>query len=484
MKIKQLIQGIPDLIVKGSKEVEITGLSNDSNTIVPGNLFIARKGLRFDGAEFIPRAIDSGASAILGVAYNPFFRQTQILCRDPAALEAMLASRFYHHPSKKLFVVGVTGTKGKTTTSYLIHHLLEKLHRPAGLSGTIEMVIGKKRCPSTLTTQDAIRNQKSLSEMLFANCKAAVMEVSSHGLEQNRVDCIDFDLALFTNLYPDHLDYHRDLDHYAAAKKRLFHQAKSSLFNADSPFANFMMKGVKGTTFGCKEGADIQALDISLVGEKTVFTVCHKGIKETFSSPLMGRFNVYNLLGAIAVGLHLGASLSALASIFAEDIVIAGRLEPIKTELGFSVFVDFAHSGASLENVLSTLREITKNRLIVIFGCGGGRDPMRRPEMAAAAEKWADLAIVTSDNPRHEDPAEICRQILAGFQQMEKVTLEIDRREAIALGMQWAREGDVVLIAGKGHERTQIFGSQTAPFDDRLVAKEALQILNRSAILS
>ncbi len=343
----------------------------------------------------------------------------------------------------------------------------------SGLIGTVEAIIGEKRIPSTLTTQDSVRNQKMLSEMVASGAKACVMEVSSHGLHQKRVEEIDFDLALFTNLFPDHLDYHKTIEEYAEAKRMLFEKAKVGIYNADSPWCE-KMQVAPGLDFGIK-----MASDINLSSKGTTFKVG----TQIFSTPLLGRFNVYNLLGAISVGLHLGISLEKQAEIFSKIPPIPGRLEEVKNPFGFSIFVDFAHSGIALENVLSTLKEIAPKRLIVVFGSGGNRDPARRVEMAKAAEKWADLAIVTADNPRDEDPEEICRQILQGFQDRKKVLVELDREKAIAKSFDLAKPQDIILIAGKGHQKTQIFKNQSVPFDDSQVAKEALKTKSASAIL-
>jgi UDP-N-acetylmuramoyl-L-alanyl-D-glutamate--2,6-diaminopimelate ligase len=484
MKIKQLFQGLSDLQIKGSKEIELTGLTADSMTVAPGNLFIARKGCTRDGAEFIPDAVAAGAAAILAPFYNPFLKETQIIHEKPEELMGLLAARYYQTPSKDLWIAGVTGTKGKTTTTYLIRHLLEKIGQKAGLIGGVETILGEKRFASQLTTHDAIRNQKLLREMVLAGCQAAVLEVSSHGLDQGRVEEIDFDLALFTNLTSDHLDYHKTLENYAAAKKKLFDRTGDRIFNADSPCSEYMTGGNGGMTYGMNPGADVRASEIAFTEKGSAFIVEARGKKQRFSTPLIGRFSVYNLLAAISAGLHLGVELPALASIFSTVPAVPGRLEPVENDLGIQVYVDYAHTGESLDNVLSTLRETARKRLIVVFGCGGGRDPGRRAGMAHAAEKWADLAILTSDNPRSEDPVEICRQILAAFQKPENARVELDRKSAIALGVEIACPGDILLIAGKGHEKTQIFNSKTIPFDDCSVAKEALQNRERSAILS
>lgn len=470
MKLKTLLKTLEDVEVRGSKEIEITGITADSRTAAPGALFLARKGEMHDGAQFIAEAVQAGASAIATDFFDPFLKQTQILCKNPAELEAKLAAQFYENPSEELFIIGVTGTKGKTTTSYLLQHLLQGLGKPCGLIGTVETIVGEHRWVSTLTTHGAIQNQKLLREMVLQGCKAAVLEVSSHGLVQKRVDEIAFDLALFTNLYPDHLDYHKTLQEYALAKKKLFERGKPIL-NADSPWAAFMGEG---TTYGIEQEADIRAREIRFTQKGMEFDVEAKGERAHLTTPLLGRFNVSNLLGAVAVGVELGASLSSIVSILSSFSNVPGRLERIPNPRGIEVFVDFAHTGEALDNVLATLREIAPKRLFVVFGCGGNRDPGRRSAMAKAAEKWADFSIVTNDNPRQEDPEEICRQILAALEKPDRVLVELDRKKAIQRAISLAEKGDFVLIAGKGHEKVQIFAHQTVPFDDVAVACDAL----------
>ena len=478
MKLKALVRGITDFEVKGSKEIELSGLAIDSRTVAPGNLFLAKRGAAFDGAQFIPQAIHAGAVAILTDLYDPSLPVTQVIAKEPHLWEAKLASRFYGAPSKELFVCGVTGTKGKTTTSYMIWHLLKGLGRCAGLISTVETLFGDERRASTLTTHSALYNQKLLREMRNAGLEAVSLEVSSHGLEQGRVDEIDFSMALFTNLHPDHLDYHKTVEEYARAKKRLFERPnlKRALFNADNSWSEFMREGlhIPSWTFGLDNLADVRAKDIEFNAQGTQFTVEFQGQKQRFCSHLMGRFNVYNALGAIGVGLYLGAHLSDIAKILASFQTAPGRLEQIPNERGVLVFVDYAHTGEALENVLKTLREIAKRRVICVFGAGGNRDLSRRTQMAQAGERLADVSIVTSDNPRQEDPKEIARQILSGFSDPKRVLVELDRKAAILQAIALAQPEDIVLIAGKGHEKIQIFAHQTVPFDDVAIAKEAL----------
>lgn len=487
MKLKQLLKGIEAGEVKGSKEIEITGIASDSRTVAPGNLFLAKKGDTHDGTQFIPQALSAGAAAIATDLYDPFLKVPQLIHPDIRAIEAKLAARYYGDPSKQLFTAGTTGTKGKTTTNYLIKHLLDGLGRPAGLMGTVETIIGETRIASSFTTSEPIAMQKSLKEMLLKGCKAAALEVSSHGLELERVGEIEFSAAIFTNLYPDHLDFHQTMEQYANAKAKLFQRVKKiAILNADSSWSPFMASRCSAPvlTYGIEAKADVAARNVSFSGAGTTFEVCYQGKKAPFRSPLIGKFNVYNLLGAISLGVYLGAELETIAEILARFSSVPGRLEPVPALKGPRVFVDFAHTGEALENVLQTLKEIAPKKVHVVFGCGGNRDPGRRKGMAEAAERIADRIVVTSDNPRQEDPEAISQQILDALSNPGKAEVELDRKKAIFRAIQSAGAEDLVLIAGKGHEKVQIFAHQTIPFDDVAIAKEALQNVGDSAILA
>jgi UDP-N-acetylmuramoyl-L-alanyl-D-glutamate--2,6-diaminopimelate ligase len=370
MKLRKLIQDIQFADVKGSKEIEITGICADSRIASPGSLFIARRGSAADGNLFMEQAVSSGASAIVTEIFNPFLgKATQLIHEKPQELEAILADRFFRHPSQELFVCGITGTNGKTTTTYLVKHLLDAMRCPCALLSTVETILGEKRSFSTLTTHDAITNQKSLRESLDHGCQAVSLEVSSHGLMQGRIDCIDLDAAIFTNLTPDHLDYHRTMEEYAAAKRRLFLQLSSSpkphrcaIANGDDPFCRTLLEGCTASKllFGLGETADVRAENISFAPEGSVFTVRYRGEAQVFRTTLIGRFNVYNILGVIALGIHRGYSLKDMARIFADFHTAPGRLERVPNQRGIHVFVDYAHTGDALENVLSTLREIAR----------------------------------------------------------------------------------------------------------------------------
>lgn len=468
-RLRLLIKGIADAKIRGNREVEIRGLSSDSRKVAPGDLFIARKGEKHDASQYIDQAIQAGAAAIATEIYDPFIKLPQLISANPGKIEAKIAAHFYGDPSKEMALVGVTGTKGKTTTSYLIQHLLGA---DCGLVSTVETVIKEERFPSQFTTHEPIYNQKILREMKAKGCSSVAFEVSSHGLALGRVDEIDFRVAVFTNLYPDHLDFHGTIEEYAKAKARLFCLAREkAIFNQDCPWTPFMKESARAPsfTYGIQASADLKATDLRFSSDGTTFRLDGKALVQT---PLIGRHNVYNLLAAASVGIHFGMPLEEIARRLSSFDHVPGRLERVANHKGIQVFVDFAHNGDALANVLQSLKEIAPKRLLVLFGCGGNRDATRRKNMAMAAEQYADLAIITSDNPRSEPPEEIIREILSGFQNLEKAVVEPDRKRAIRLAIEKASPGDIVLIAGKGHEKVQIVGNQTYPFDDVAVAKE------------
>lgn len=467
MKLKRLIQQIDGLEVKGSKETEITGLTAHSKRVAPGNLFIAKKGRMHDGALFIPDAIASGASAILTDMYDPFVSAVQLIHPDIASIEAKLAACFYQDPSHALKVIGITGTNGKTTVSFLLESLFSKAEIRTGMIGTIEWIVGDHRFPGSMTTPDVITNQKLLRDMVQAGCSAAVMEVTSHGLDQGRVGEIDFDIAVFTNLTQDHLDYHQDMDAYRKAKEKLFvglSPDKWAILNADDR-SRFATKA-NVFTYGIHADADLMAKEIRLSDKKTQFLVCYQGQEREYRSQLVGKFNVYNLLAAISAGLCYGLSLETCLQALKSFKKVPGRLEKVKE----GIFVDYAHTEDALSNVLQTLNEIKKGRLITVFGCGGDRDREKRPKMGRVASELSDMAIVTSDNPRNEDPEEIIEDILRGCE--KSVSVQLDREEAIRFAIAQKKPEDLVLIAGKGHEKEQIFAHHVLPFDDAEVVRK------------
>jgi UDP-N-acetylmuramoyl-L-alanyl-D-glutamate--2,6-diaminopimelate ligase len=477
MKLKTILKKISYSKIKGSKEIDITGVTSDSKRVFPGNIFIARKGKSFDGSEFIPQAISSGAKVIVTDFFNPFLKNViQIIHPKPQEIEADIAANYYNFPSKKLCMIGVTGTNGKTTTTYIIKHILDGMKRSCGLIGNIEYNTGLQNQIATRTTPDCVTSQKLLREMVNNGCKACAMEVTSHSLDQQRVKHIDFDLAVFTNLTKDHLDYHKTQENYANAKQKLFislngskKKKKVAIVNSDCPFSALMTdkSETKILRYAIDNNAEIKATNIVLSSDGTHFLVSYKNKQTKFFSPLIGRFNVSNLLAAISVGICLGFPIKLIADLIANFSQIPGRLEKIKTNKQWHIFIDYAHSDDALEKVLQSLMEIKKGRIITVFGCGGDRDKEKRPRMAAVSEKFSDLSIITNDNPRKEDPKEICRDIIKGFSSFKSYRVELDRKDAIALAMSSAKKNDIVLIAGKGHEKTQVFANQTIEFDDK-----------------
>lgn len=487
MKLKRIIADLPIQFYKGGKDLEITGLCSHSRLVAPGNLFIAKKGSSEEGVRHIDEAIASGAAAIITDFPNPFLKEiVQLVCPEIHAIEGILANRYYDSPSHHLYMTGITGTNGKTTIAYLTKHFLDRLGIPCGMIGTIEYVVGSQRYMADRTTPDVMMNHKLLREMLNQGSQAAVMEVSSHGLVQGRVDQIDFDAAIFSNLSQDHLDYHGTMEEYALAKSRLFRglgKEKWAIVNRESSSWEEMIADCPAQilTYGFSEEADLYAHDIFLQPEGTEFQISYKGETLLTRWSMVGRYNILNCLAAVALCLVRGTPLQSLGPLIEEFSTVPGRLEKISHRGKPNIFVDYAHTPDALENVLLCLQEIKEKRggrIVTVFGCGGDRDRGKRPKMGAMADLYSDFTFVTSDNPRSEDPALICSEVAVGFSSTN-FSIEVDRAKAIERAIESCHEGDFLLIAGKGHETYQIFAHQTISFDDRLVAQE---IANRVAL--
>ena len=465
MRLKRLIKDL-NLDVRGSKEIEITGICSHSRFVTPGNIFIAKRGKAFDGTAFIPEAMTTGATAILTDIYNPFLQGvTQMITPEVKKIEAILAKRYYASEKTALYTIGVTGTNGKTTTSYLIHHLMPHF----GLMGTIETVMGKERFENQLTTADVVTNHKTLRDMRDRRLKGVVMEVTSHALDQNRVDGIDFDVGIFTNLSQDHLDYHGTLEHYFQVKRKLFENCRLKIVNGDDLWG----RQIQGEmlTFGIDCSAHLRAKNVRVSLEKTTFDLDYKGKTTSIEVPLIGRFNVYNVLAALAAALSKGEPSKTLQKKLLTFSGVPGRLERIDHPKGVHIFVDFAHTPEALASVLETLRGLKMGRILTVFGCGGERDREKRPKMGAIAQAHSDVVIITSDNPRFEDPHAICVAIAAGLS--EYPLIEVDRKRAIQRAIEMARSGDLILVAGRGHESFQKIKGRLLPFDDREVIKNS-----------
>jgi UDP-N-acetylmuramoyl-L-alanyl-D-glutamate--2,6-diaminopimelate ligase len=486
MKLKKVVNGIPLSFVKGPLDLEIQSVTANSKEVGFGALFLAKKGGSFDGKEFIKEAIASGACAIVTETFDPFLKGvTQIVSPSLEIAEEIIVKNFFEIASFDLLKIGVTGTNGKTTTSFLIKGILDLLKGPCGLIGTVEYIVGDHHFPATRTTPDLFTNHKLLEQMGKEGCRSCVMEVTSHALVQNRCYGIEFDAAIFTNLTQDHLDYHKTMENYAKAKSRLFtdlKQDKVAIVNQDSDYLDKILENCTAEvmTYGLFK-ADVLATDLKFSSLGTQFKVHFLERSVEVFSPLLGQFNVYNGLAAIAFALRvLRVPLEEIPNLVSKFPQVPGRLERVKNDLGLSIFVDFAHTEDGLKNVLETIRALKPQKIITVFGCGGDRDRGKRPKMGRVAAQLSDVVIVTSDNPRTEKEEEIAYEILVGC---PEALVILNRREAIRYAISQATPDDVVLIAGKGHEKGQTIGFVTTPFDDVLEAKEFCQTLSSKEIL-
>jgi UDP-N-acetylmuramoyl-L-alanyl-D-glutamate--2,6-diaminopimelate ligase len=483
IRLKKLLKGLVVSEIRGNGDVAITGLSSHSKLVAPGHLFITRSewGERTEG--YVREAVDAGAVAVVTDLVNPVLQGcTQVICEQPRHLEAILAARFYQYPASELVMVGITGTNGKTTSAYLVRQLLEMLEGPYGLLGTVEWQWADQKYPAQLTTPDSITLQRFLREMVTAKCRGAVMEVTSHGLTQGRVDQIDFDVGVFTNLTQDHLDYHQTMEAYGSAKAQLFARlgrgAKeaTAIINWDDPWGVRMVADCRAPIIriGLRDGADLQAQAIEMSATGTRFVAVYQGQRAMVHTCLVGEHNVYNILCAMGVALARRHSLDRIAALCANCQPVVGRLEPVTNSRGLTVYVDYAHTPDALRRACRAIRAAHRGRLLVVFGAGGDRDRTKRPQMAQACQEEGDYSVVTSDNPRTEDPSSIAHEIVAGFNRSDCYEVELDRRKAIEKAIQLARPGDVVLIAGKGHEAMQLIHGQAHPFRDQEVAAQIL----------
>ena len=472
--------------VKGTLDRPISGLVMDSRRVVPGNLFFALPGRRADGMSFIDEAVSRGAVAIVTQKLPGHAQSgvTFIAVPDARAALARVAQRHYKFPDRDLAVIGVTGTNGKTTVTHLLKHFLNGQQK-VGLIGTINYDLGARTVPSFRTTPESLDIYGMMAQMRDAGCKQAVMEVSSHGIDQQRVLGLQFGAAVFTNLTRDHLDYHKTLDAYFAVKARLFTgktgaAPKVAVVNLDDPYgaklAAQIPAGVRTVTFGESPQALVRAEAVTLNFKNTTFRLVWPGGTLDVDSPLIGRYNVSNLLAAIATAWGLGRDPVVFLARLRAFPGVAGRMERIEEGQPFNVLVDYAHTDDALHNALGMLRAITPGRLLVVFGCGGNRDRTKRPLMVKAVQEFADFAFATADNPRSEPLAQIFADMKAGVTAPDQISWTEDRRRAISLALDTAKAGDCLLIAGKGHESYQEFADTVIPFDDRQVVRELIGV--------
>jgi UDP-N-acetylmuramoyl-L-alanyl-D-glutamate--2,6-diaminopimelate ligase len=475
MDIERVIAALAPVDVLGRAPVEIADLAYDARDATAGSLFFCVPGSRADGHEFAAEAVTNGAVAL--VVERPLELEVpQLVVDDARRAMGAAADEFFERPTETLELAGVTGTNGKTTTAFLLYSILAAGGRRPGLLGTIESRVGGERRPALRTTPEAIDLQRSFREMLDGGDRSCAMEATSHGSELGRLDRVRFSALVFTNLTQDHLDFHGTIERYFDAKRRLFTEERPpAAVNVGDPYGRRLADELQGhdrlVTFGFADDAELRPDGLDLGPRGARFTA--GGLE--LETRLRGRFNVENVLGAVAAARLLGIEQDAIARGVRELRGVPGRFEAVDEGQPFAVLVDYAHTPDSLENVLRTARDLAQNRLICVFGCGGDRDRGKRPLMGRIASELADVAIVTSDNPRSEEPDAIIGEIVAGAS--GEVEVEPDRREAIAHAIGAANEGDVVVIAGKGHEQGQEFAEQTVPFDDRDVAREALRRL-------
>jgi UDP-N-acetylmuramoyl-L-alanyl-D-glutamate--2,6-diaminopimelate ligase len=474
------------IAVKGSLDRPISGLVMDSRRVVPGTLFFALPGRRADGASFVDEAVARGAVAVVTnrlPSVTPT-KVTFIQVADPRAALAKVAQRYYKFPDRELEVIGVTGTNGKTTVTHLIKHLLDAEKR-VGLIGTINYDLGSRTVPSFRTTPESVDIYGMMAQMHAAKCEHAVMEVSSHGIDQARVLGLEFGVAVFTNLTRDHLDYHQTLEDYFGVKTRLFTgelgaKPKIAVINLDDAYgrrlAGMVPDGVRTVTFGEKAEAQVRAENVQLNFKNTTFRLVWPEGSMQVDSPLIGRYNVSNLLAAVATTWSVGRDPRGFIARLAAFKGVPGRMERIEEGQDYNVLVDYAHTDDALTNALSMLRVITPGRLLVVFGCGGKRDRAKRPLMTAAVQQYADFAFATADNPRGETLGQIFEDMKPGATKPDKITWIDDRRRAISLALDACKPGDCLLIAGKGHESYQEFADTVIPFDDRQVVRELIGI--------
>lgn len=490
MRLADLLLAINGELIAGSPDTEITGITNRSRDVAPGSLFVAWRGMEHDGHDYIPEALRRGAVAVV-VEHDVMIPAEIAVIRvqDSRVSLSRLVARFYDDPSHAIRVIGITGTSGKTTTAFLTEAVFRETGHRTGMIGTIWVKIGDQISLADATTPEASDLQRIFAEMVKMKTDYVIMEVSSHALELKRVDETRFVVGVFTNISHEHLDFHKTFANYVKAKRKLFEQMARdgettawAVINVDdiegARLANELTIPV--LRFGLGQDIDLRATEIQVSPQGTVFTAHYHGESAVMELKLVGRVNVYNALAATGVALTQGLSLATIADALGKVTGVPGRFETVDEGQLFAVIVDYAHKPDALAKVLSTCRELGHGRILTVFGCGGERDTAKRPVMGEIAARYSDWTILTSDNPRREDPSEIARQIAVGCAKAggEYITI-IDRAQAIHAAINAAKPGDLVLIAGKGHETYQVFADRTIDFDDREVAREALRSVKR-----
>lgn len=482
MILKSLLKGLDYEVIKGNEESKVQNIRYDNRKIEQGDAFVCVKGFKVDGHSFIGDAIKKGAKTLI-VQEDVSVQEdiTIIKVRDTRKALAIMSSNYFGNPKDKLKIIGITGTNGKTTSAFIIKSILEKAGFMTGLIGTIANYIGNKKVDAVRTTPESYELHELFKNMVDAGVEYCVMEVSSHSLELDRVYGIQFEEGIFTNLTRDHLDFHKTFENYYNAKFKLFERSNHSIINLDDLYGTNIVKDIeergvktKVSTFSIEKESDFKAFEIKSHSNSSEFKVNLEGIEE-FSINIPGEYNIYNSLGCIICAYNLNIPMDKIKEGLS-DVVIPGRCELVAKEknLPYSIIIDYAHTPDGLENILSTVKAFTKNRMISVFGCGGDRDKVKRPQMGKIGCELSDIAIITSDNPRSEEPMDIINDIVKPLN-YDNFVIEVNRKEAIRKAMNMALEGDVIVIAGKGHETYQILKDETIHFDEREVVYDILE---------
>ena len=481
MKLNELLKGVQYKILKGDADFDVKSVVYNSKEASEDSLFVCITGFKTDGHKYIGNAVENGARVILAEReIEAPAGVTLVISENNRRNLALIANNFYNDPSSRINLVGVTGTNGKTTTTFLVRAMLEDAGRKTGLIGTIENRIGNEIIHTERTTPESLELAALFDRMAREGARDVIMEVSSHALDLDRVYGFKFDAAVFTNLTQDHLDYHKTMENYRNAKAILFGMAENAVINLDDEAGEFMKAAAKGKviTFGIEKDADLKAENIKITADGVSFALRYKGGTYPVRLNIPGKFSIYNALGAIGAGLCLGLPMEGILKTLSETGGIRGRFETIKGPEGFNAIVDYAHTPDGLENILNTAREFAEGRIITVFGCGGDRDSTKRPIMGEIAGRLSDFCIITSDNPRTEDPEKIIDDVEEGTKKSGCPYIRVtDRKEAVFKAVSAAQPGDLIIVAGKGHEDYQIFADKTVHFDDSEVIREAFSKL-------
>lgn len=482
-RLKDFLESLDYTLLEGSLETEIESLCFDSRKVKKGSLFVCIEGTEADGHKYAQAAVDAGATALIVTRPVTVTGKVAVVkVRDSRIALAYASAVFFDHPAEKLKVIGVTGTKGKTTTTYMVRSVLENAGIKTGLIGTIEAIIGDEHIPAKNTTPESYVIQEYFAKMVECGCEAVVMEVSSQGLMMHRTDGFTFELGIFTNIEPDHIgpNEHKDFEEYMACKGLLFRQCRYGIVNFDDEHTTEVLKGhtCEVTSYGLKEGADIRALNVNLVKRPGYLGVSYDvtgAYEDHIEIDMPGKFSVYNSLAALSICRHFGVEKETIRSVL-KTAKARGRVEKVETGREFTILLDYAHNAMALNSLLSTLKEYEPGRLVCVFGCGGNRSKLRRYEMGEVSGKLADVTIITSDNPRFEEPKDIMADIEVGMKKTSGTyTMIEDRGQAIAYAVEHAQTGDVIIVAGKGHEDYQEIKGVKYPMDDRELILSALK---------